>query len=188
MSWLHLCTWTTWYSRFSDITESSIHLTWTPPEDDGGAEVTEYMVEFNETSSKKWKVVAEGVTDLTYTVKKLVAGSTYQFRVTAKNKAGYGAPSESSGSIVAKPQYAKWTPPASDGGSPITNYVIEKRDTARDRWSKATKEPVSETTFTITDLIEGNEYEFRISTETRLVSVHLASHLIEPLPSYHLAS
>ena len=56
-----------------------------------------------------------------------------------------------------------WSPPKSDGGSPITGYVIEKRDTSSTRWTKAYKEPVEETTMTIKDLFEGKTYEFRVA-------------------------
>ena len=56
-----------------------------------------------------------------------------------------------------------WAPPASDGGSPITSYVIEKREGGRGRWTKCNKYDVPETTFIVTDLNEGHDYEFRVS-------------------------
>ena len=56
-----------------------------------------------------------------------------------------------------------WSPPESDGGSPITGYTIEKKETSSAKWTKAKRETVSETTFTVKDLIEGKEYEFRVA-------------------------
>ena len=56
-----------------------------------------------------------------------------------------------------------WSPPESDGGSRITSYIVEKRDTSSTRWTKATKQTVTETELTIKDLLEGNEYEFRVA-------------------------
>ena len=56
-----------------------------------------------------------------------------------------------------------WSPPESDGGSPITGYTIEKKETSSTRWAKANRDTVSETTFTIKDLIEGKKYEFRVA-------------------------
>ena len=55
-----------------------------------------------------------------------------------------------------------WSPPESDGGSPITSYLIEKKDTSSTRWIKI-KETIIDTEFTIRDLTEGQTYEFRVA-------------------------
>ena len=55
----------------------------------------------------------------------------------------------------------KWTPPASDGGSPITGYIVEKKDKWGD-WEKAAEVPADQTTATVPDLIQGQPYEFRV--------------------------
>ena len=56
-----------------------------------------------------------------------------------------------------------WSPPESDGGSPITGYIIEKKETTSTRWTKAVRDSVTETTLTMKDLIEGKEYEFHVA-------------------------
>ena len=61
-----------------------------------------------------------------------------------------------------------WKPPASDGGSPITGYVIERRTAGSSRWLKVNKDVVSELTYKVTDLIEDTEYEFRIMAENKV--------------------
>ncbi len=61
-----------------------------------------------------------------------------------------------------------WHPPASDGGSPITGYSIERRLTSSSRWVKITKELVTELTLKVGDLIEDNEYEFRVVAENKV--------------------
>ena len=58
-----------------------------------------------------------------------------------------------------------WTPPVSDGGSDICNYVIEKREANATLWVKATKVTVTDCTHRITGLKEGVKYEFRVSAE-----------------------
>ena len=58
-----------------------------------------------------------------------------------------------------------WTPPESDGGSPITGYFVERKEKTSSRWVRVTKETITETTFTSTGLTEGTEYQFRVYAE-----------------------
>ena len=58
----------------------------------------------------------------------------------------------------------KWTAPERDGGSPVTNYVIEKRDVRRKGW-QAVDTTVKETKYTVTPLNEGCLYVFRVAAE-----------------------
>jgi predicted phage tail protein len=57
----------------------------------------------------------------------------------------------------------KWKQPKSDGGSPLTKYIIEFRDTRRAHWSKAGEVKPEVTTFTVGKLLLNNEYMFRVS-------------------------
>ncbi len=65
--------------------------------------------------------------------------------------------------VLATSATVSWAPPASDGGSPVTSYIIEKREDGRGRWTKCNKFDVDDTNFKVTDLNEGHEYEFRVS-------------------------
>lgn len=58
----------------------------------------------------------------------------------------------------------KWTAPERDGGSPITNYVVEKRDARRKGW-QAVDTTVKELKYTVTPLSEGSLYVFRVAAE-----------------------
>ena len=60
-----------------------------------------------------------------------------------------------------------WEPPTTDGGSPLTGYVIEKRDSARPgaTWMGAGIANPDKTEFTVTRLFEGAEYVFRVGAE-----------------------
>ena len=61
-----------------------------------------------------------------------------------------------------------WSQPKSDGGSPITGYVIEKRNKTSTNWTKAFNGITEDTDFTIGDLEEGEEYEFRVATVNKV--------------------
>jgi titin len=58
----------------------------------------------------------------------------------------------------------KWTVPEKDGGSPITNYIVEKRDVRRKGW-QAVDTTVKELKYTVTPLNEGSLYVFRVAAE-----------------------
>jgi len=78
------------------ITKDSATLLWQPPTTDGGAKITNYILEMHETGEIKWKTVKRDITETTFTVTGLREGTEYEFRVTAENKAGQGPPSASS--------------------------------------------------------------------------------------------
>ena len=63
--------------------------------------------------------------------------------------------------------FLSWQPPKSDGNSPITGYIIEKRETTSTRWFRANREDVSGTNHTVINLIEDSEYEFRVLAENK---------------------
>ncbi len=63
-----------------------------------------------------------------------------------------------------------WRPPEIDGGTPITGYHIE-RSTGKGRlarWIRITRHPVEDTYYKVTDLIEDNDYQFRIVAENKV--------------------
>lgn len=58
----------------------------------------------------------------------------------------------------------KWTAPEKDGGSPITNYIVEKRDVRRKGW-QTVDTTVKDTKYTVSPLTEGSLYVFRVAAE-----------------------
>jgi titin len=62
-----------------------------------------------------------------------------------------------------------WTAPEEDGGSPVTNYVVECRKMGAYKWLSAlsTMEKVTQTSLTIPNLHEDQEYEFRVAAENK---------------------
>lgn len=88
----------------SAITDTSVSLTWSPPDNDGGAEITNYVVEYRLEGAYKWTTanVEETIALPNYTVSSLKTDATYEFRVSAENKAGVGPPSDPSVPIRVK--------------------------------------------------------------------------------------
>lgn len=56
-----------------------------------------------------------------------------------------------------------WQPPVDNGGSTIAGYIIERKEARSDRWLRINKNPVTMTRYRSSGLIEGLEYEFRIT-------------------------
>lgn len=61
-----------------------------------------------------------------------------------------------------------WRKPSTDGGSPITDYIVEKRDTSG--WSKVANVPSSRLSYTVPYLINGKEYQFRVTARNKVGS------------------
>ena len=54
----------------------------------------------------------------------------------------------------------KWTEPESDGGSPITHYLVERRELGKKAWQKCGES--SEVMLEITSLKKEVSYHFRV--------------------------
>uniref|UniRef100_A0A8C4X849 Titin n=1 Tax=Erpetoichthys calabaricus TaxID=27687 RepID=A0A8C4X849_ERPCA len=151
----------------SGVTCEKCTIAWKPPLQDGGSDISHYIVERRETSRLVW------------TTSPLEEGIEYEFRVYAENIVGIGKSSKVSECYVARdpcdppgcPEALivtrhsvtlQWTKPEYDGGSAITGYIVEKRDLPEGRWMKASYTNVIETQFTVTGLTEGERYDFRV--------------------------
>jgi titin len=55
-----------------------------------------------------------------------------------------------------------WKPSRSDGGSPLTGYVVEKRDVRKTTWSKVADVDANTLSCVATKLLEGTPYLFRV--------------------------
>lgn len=56
-----------------------------------------------------------------------------------------------------------WRPPEVDGGSSIAGYIIERKEARSDRWLRINKNYVTMTRYRSSGLVEGLEYEHRIT-------------------------
>lgn len=92
----------------TDITTVSCDLSWSPPENDGGSEVTHYIVEKREIDRKTWATVKADVNKTTFKVSNLVPGVEYYFRVTAVNEYGPGVPKATQRSYLTSDPISKY--------------------------------------------------------------------------------
>ena len=74
----------------------------------------------------------------------------------------------------------EWQPPLTDGGSPISGYIVEMCE-ADGNWRRVGYTSGRETNFTVAGLTEGDHYFFKITAENALgLSRPLQSDAIVP--------
>jgi hypothetical protein len=172
--------------NYEEITSSSVTLSWKPPLDNGGSEITGYVIEKRDLTHGGGWVPAVAYVNAKYThsvVPKLIEGTKYEFRVMAENLQGRSDGLPTSKPIIAKNQYIepgqpskpeivdsdkdfiriKWNPPISNGGSSIIGYNVERRDVATGRWITISKNPVPNINYTDDRVTEGRQYQYRVS-------------------------
>lgn len=166
----------------SNVTKEGCVLSWQPPEDDGGLEITNYVVEKRDLQSNTWTPVSAFVPGTTVIVSKLTEGHHYEFRIMAENANGRSDPLNSVSSVLAKAPFGnpgkpdrpvvtnhdvdhidiEWEPPSDNGGNSISHYDVERKDLKSGRWIKVNNEPVKGTNFVDDRVLEGHTYEYRV--------------------------
>uniref|UniRef100_A0A3B4GBW5 Titin n=1 Tax=Pundamilia nyererei TaxID=303518 RepID=A0A3B4GBW5_9CICH len=168
----------------SGLSAEKCTLSWGTPHETGGAEIMYYIVEKCETSRVAWTLVYGDMMSTTCKITKLLKGNEYLFRVRAVNKYGEGETLESDPvkamdpfTIPSAPTDVEvtsatneamticWKTPASDGGSRISGYIVEKREKQGIRWVRVNKKPVYDLRVKASGLHPGSEYEFRVFAE-----------------------
>ena len=87
----------------SGVSSDSCNLSWCEPADDGGSEITNYIVEKRESGSASWQVVNSSVKRTTIKVTHLTKYLEYTFRVCAENKFGVSKSVESAAVVIEHP-------------------------------------------------------------------------------------
>jgi predicted phage tail protein len=152
-------------------------LKWLAPSSNGGAAVTDYIIQ-RRIGTGAWATVNDGAgTQLTRTVIGLTNGTTYQFRVLAKNSAGTSPVSNTVNtiprtvpsaprSLTATPDNGrvtlKWLAPASNGGAAVTDFVIQRSSNGTNGWVTVNDGVRTATSYTVTGLTNGTRYYFRV--------------------------
>jgi titin len=166
------------------LTAEKCNLSWGPPQEAGGAEITHYVVEKRETSRLAWTLVKGDLLKTYLQVTGLLKGNEYIFRVLAVNKHGLGEALQCDTVKITDPftvplapfsvevtevtgdsMTLTWSKPVTDGGSPISGYVVERLEKTSTRWIRVNREPVVECTTVARKLRKGLEYDFRVYAE-----------------------
>lgn len=89
--------------EISGVSSESCTLAWSEPADDGGTDISNYIVEKRESGSASWQVVNSSVKRTTIKVTHLTKYMEYTFRVCAENKFGVSKSIESAPVVIEHP-------------------------------------------------------------------------------------
>jgi len=163
--------------------DSRVSLAWNAPASDGGGAIANYLVEYKvNTPTAAWVRFPRSASSATSaTVQPLINGTSYLFRVSGINAAGTGpasvasepatpvtAPSAATGLVAVggdKSATLTWTAPLSNGGLPISDYIVEYRQLTNATWNVFADGTSANTTATVTGLVNGQTYAFRVTAK-----------------------
>ena len=113
--------------------DGEVVLAWTAPADDGGAPVTEYQYRYAEGDSVPEETAWESAgADLTKTVDGLADGLDHTFQVRAVNRAGPGASSEATTTVLELPMLSVEDGRAEERDDPAIDFnVVLSRSSTR---------------------------------------------------------
>ena len=174
--------------RYDKPTNENVDLVrWNPPSDNGGADITHYEYQRRAIGASTWEAAAStGSTSTSVNLNKPSWATGFEYQVRAVNSAGSGGWSNqiriagrpnTLGAMTATAATNRvaielsWSAPATDGGKPITGYLVQWRVQPTDpntNWGTtgaAGSRPVTGTSVTLTDaddsLAPGTTYSFR---------------------------
>ena len=166
---------------------SQIDLAWSPPDEDGGAPISGYRIEVFTEGATGWAALLEDTRTSTteYSHTGLEPASTWTYRVSAINSAGYGNPSTMARATTEPDVPAPpvdltatangtsridlaWEAPAYDGGAPITGYRVEVSENSGASWSVLVADTRSTTSvFPHESLSPASTRHYRVSATNR---------------------
>ena len=173
---------------------ASLALSWTAPADDGGSEISGYVINWRAGRQSTKTAELDNGQATSYTITGLRNSSVYSVSVRAENAAGAGdaasVPSGSNNFSVTPAPTAPTTPrdltvtpgnrtltldwkqPADDGGTTFTGYTIENRCGSVSRFNPVSGSPQTHNTaravqtITIHGLVNGSHCDVRVAANS----------------------
>ncbi|XP_071351208.1 immunoglobulin-like and fibronectin type III domain-containing protein 1 [Trachinotus anak] len=169
-----------------DISESSstcIEFKWRPPKNNGGSPITDYILERQQIGRNSWKKLGKIGPEPKYRDTDVDHGRKYCYHIMAETDQGISEMMETDDIQAGTKAYPgppstpkivsafkdcinlAWSAPSNTGGTNILGYNVEKRKNGSNLWSLVNPpdEPIKEKKYAVKDVVEGIEYEFRVS-------------------------
>jgi len=158
-----------------------VSLTWSPPPAWGSGTITDYIVEVSTNQGSTWTVFADGVSATpSAVVAPLANNAVHWFRVKAVNVSGVGAASTVANATPFAPVVPgaprslaatagtrqatlTWSPPLSDGGAAISDYVIDQSTDLGVTWTRVVESVSTATSSIVGNLTPGVTHTFRVA-------------------------
>ena len=165
----------------SRIDTTSLTLSWSLPDSNGGLGIDDYRVEVSGNNGTTWTAIPHLASNsIGFNVVSLQKGKTYKFRVAAVTSAGIGTYSDiltatTTVSVPAAPStltirnitgngtVLNWKAPTDNGGSPIYDYQVEISRAGEDNWVLIEHPESTGKAYNVTGLTPGVSYDVRVS-------------------------
>ncbi|HUC32857.1 MAG TPA: fibronectin type III domain-containing protein, partial [Ilumatobacteraceae bacterium] len=131
----------------------AVSLTWVAPTT-GNTLIQDYVIQYSSNNGASWTTFNDGTSTVTSAVVSGLASIGYKFRVAGINNAGTGQFSNPTPTITpysvptgpaapgkpwaipgAQSAFVEWSPPASVGSSPLTNYQVQASSDSGSTWT-----------------------------------------------------
>jgi len=160
---------------------TSVALAWKAPASNGGAAITDYVISVSIDAGTSWLPLTHlPLTTPSFQVTGLTNGTSYIFKVAAVTSFGVGAATSPTAAVTPRTVSSaptaltatalttgrialSWTAPTDNGGSPVTDYQIQRSSNAGVSWSTIVDGFSSATTYTAAAMVLGSEYMFRVA-------------------------
>ncbi|XP_014724951.1 PREDICTED: myomesin-2 [Sturnus vulgaris] len=163
-------------------TKTSVVVQWDKPKHE--EDLYGYYIDYSVVGSNRWEPSNhKPIKYNRFVVHGLETGEQYVFRVKAANALGLSENSQESEAVTVQaaltcPSYPHgitllncdghsmtlgWKAPTYSGGSPILGYYMDKREANHQNWHEVNSSLITQTIYTVEDLIEDAFYEFKVA-------------------------